>query len=241
MADKKPVFAVDLNVEATKDRRRRTVSVINEKYEVPVQQQNNYVELAADEEWYPNLGVAALVIQTSSPVVFVGQREDLSQILLTVNRLLVIDEILTHFRLMNEQAGTTAKVYINIAGYKSGTGPVPVANVTSLNGLINDVLIEAGDNITVVKDIANNKLIINATGAGGVAEVGLSAPVQVFQVTGSPLTESGTLGLEFVTQNAATVFAGPEFGSPSAKPTFRFLKLTDISDLQDLEVDGGVY
>jgi trimeric autotransporter adhesin len=67
-------------------------------------------------------------------------------------------------------------------------------------------------------------------GSGTVTSVGLSLPASVFNVTGSPVTTSGTLTGNFNNQSANTVFAGPASG-PSAPPTFRPLVVADIPAL----------
>lgn len=66
-------------------------------------------------------------------------------------------------------------------------------------------------------------------GSGTVTSVGLSLPTAVFDVSGSPVTSSGTLNATFDNQNANTVFAGPSSGA-AAGPTFRTLVDNDIPD-----------
>lgn len=66
-------------------------------------------------------------------------------------------------------------------------------------------------------------------GTGTVTSVGLTMP-NIFSVTGSPVTASGTLAASLATQTANTVFAGPTTGSAAA-PTFRALDAADIPDL----------
>ena len=68
-----------------------------------------------------------------------------------------------------------------------------------------------------------------ASSASGVTSVALTLP-DVFAVTGSPITTSGTLAATLTTQAAARVFAGPTTGSAAA-PTFRALVATDIPTL----------
>lgn len=67
------------------------------------------------------------------------------------------------------------------------------------------------------------------TGAlgGTVTSVGLSLPTSVFDVTGSPVTTSGTLAATFDTQSANTAFMGPTTGA-AATPAFRALVAADI-------------
>jgi len=66
-------------------------------------------------------------------------------------------------------------------------------------------------------------------GTGTVTSVGLSLP-SIFNVTGSPVTTSGTLSATLATETANYVFAGPTTGSAAA-PTFRALVANDIPSL----------
>ena len=63
--------------------------------------------------------------------------------------------------------------------------------------------------------------------AGTVTSVALSVPTDIFSVSGSPVTSSGTLAISKATQTANTVFAGPTSGA-SAAPTFRALVAADV-------------
>lgn len=64
--------------------------------------------------------------------------------------------------------------------------------------------------------------------AGSVTSVGLSLPVSLFSVSGSPVTSSGTLTGALVVQSANKIFAGPSTGVDST-PTFRNLVNADIA------------
>jgi hypothetical protein len=65
-------------------------------------------------------------------------------------------------------------------------------------------------------------------GSGTVTSVGLGADSgAILVVSGSPVTTSGTLQLQFNTEPANTVFAGPTSG-PNATPTFRALVTADL-------------
>lgn len=87
--------------------------------------------------------------------------------------------------------------------------------------------------------------VLSTTDAGGtVTSVDLTVPTSVFNVTGGPITSSGTIDLTFKTQAANTVFAGPTTGGP-ATPTFRSLVATDLpshthtsSEISDATVTG---
>lgn len=70
-----------------------------------------------------------------------------------------------------------------------------------------------------------------ATGAaGGVTYVGLSAP-SIFNVSGTPVTSSGTLGLNLNTQAERTFFAGDTLGNGNAVPAFRTIVASDLPTL----------
>lgn len=73
-------------------------------------------------------------------------------------------------------------------------------------------------------------------GAGTVTSVGLSLP-NIFNVTGSPVTGSGTLTATFTTQTAGTVLAAPT--NNNAAPSFRALVASDIPALS-YEAAGAV-
>lgn len=67
----------------------------------------------------------------------------------------------------------------------------------------------------------------SGTGNGSVTSVELTAPTDIFNVSGSPITTSGTLAITLDTQNANRVWAGPTTGSP-ATPAFRALVAADL-------------
>lgn len=63
-------------------------------------------------------------------------------------------------------------------------------------------------------------------GGGGVSSVALSLP-NIFNVSGSPVTTSGTLTAALASQSANRIFAGPTTGSAAA-PSFRPLVAADL-------------
>lgn len=69
-------------------------------------------------------------------------------------------------------------------------------------------------------------------GSGSVTSVGLSLP-NLFTITNSPVTSSGTLTATFVTKASGLVFAGPSSGA-AATPTFRALVSGDLPSLSSL-------
>jgi hypothetical protein len=67
-------------------------------------------------------------------------------------------------------------------------------------------------------------------GPGTVTSVGLNLPTGLFSVTGSPITDSGTLTGSLSNQNANLLFAGPVEGTAST-PGFRALVAADIPEI----------
>ena len=67
-------------------------------------------------------------------------------------------------------------------------------------------------------------------GSGTVTSVALSLP-DIFTVSGSPVTATGTLTGALATQTPNSVFAGPSTGSTAIAPTFRALVSADIPTL----------
>lgn len=83
--------------------------------------------------------------------------------------------------------------------------------------------------ITLGTGLTMSGTTLSAPDVGSVTSVGLSLP-NIFTVSGSPVTTTGTLTAVFATQSANRVFAGPTTGSAAA-PAFRALVAADISGL----------
>ena len=79
----------------------------------------------------------------------------------------------------------------------------------------------------------------SATGAGvgSVTSVGLSLP-NIFSVSGTPVTTSGTLTASLASQSANFLLAGPTTGSAAA-PSFRALVAADIPSLDTSKLTTG--
>jgi hypothetical protein len=73
-------------------------------------------------------------------------------------------------------------------------------------------------------------------GGGSVTSVALALPSAVFNITGSPITESGTLTGAFANQSANYVFAAPD-GS-TGTPGFRLLLAADIPSLTAAKISN---
>ena len=99
------------------------------------------------------------------------------------------------------------------------------------NTITESLTIGAGKTLT----IGSGASIVAASGStltgfgGSVTSVALSLP-SIFTVSGSPVTESGTLTGTLATQSANRVFAGPSSGADAA-PTFRALVAADMPNL----------
>jgi hypothetical protein len=99
------------------------------------------------------------------------------------------------------------------------------------NTITESLTIGAGKTLT----IASGASIVAANGStltgfgGSVTSVALSLP-SIFSVSGSPVTESGTLTGTLATQSANRIFAGPLSGADAA-PTFRALVAADMPNL----------
>lgn len=82
--------------------------------------------------------------------------------------------------------------------------------------------------------------VLSATGTGGtVTSVALSLP-SIFNVSGSPVTNTGTLTGSLAVQSANTVFAGPTNGVVTT-PTFRTLVTADIPSLDTAKITSGIF
>jgi len=116
------------------------------------------------------------------------------------------------------------------AGSYTFSGSVTFTGTTSL-GSATATTQSSSDNSTKVATTAYVKsqgYLTSETYTGTVTSVALSLP-DIFTVSGSPVSSSGTLSAVLASQTAATVFAAPS-GSSGA-PTFRALVAGDIPTL----------
>jgi hypothetical protein len=83
---------------------------------------------------------------------------------------------------------------------------------------------------------AAGTISFQALGGGGtVSSVALSLPA-IFNVSGSPVTTSGTLGATLASQNQNLVFAAPD--TAAGTPAFRALVASDIPNLPTSKITG---
>lgn len=117
------------------------------------------------------------------------------------------------------------------------SGSVTFSGTTAL-GAATATSPAADDDSTRVATTAWVQDEIAGLAGGTVTSVGLSLP-NLFIVSGSPVTSSGTLTAALATQTANQVFAGPTTGSAAA-PAFRSLVAADIPDLSATYLTSAV-
>jgi hypothetical protein len=115
------------------------------------------------------------------------------------------------------------------AGTYTFSGGVTFSSTVALGSSATATTPAADDSSTAVATTAWVQNEISGLAGGTVTSVGLSLP-DIFTVSGSPVTSSGTLSATLATQSANAIFAGPATGSAAA-PTFRALVAADIPDL----------
>lgn len=76
-------------------------------------------------------------------------------------------------------------------------------------------------------------------GSGTVTAVGLQMPSSTFVVSNTPVTESGTITVTYVSQAAGTILAAPT--GAAGVPSFRLLGVTDIPNLSTTKITSGVF
>lgn len=85
------------------------------------------------------------------------------------------------------------------------------------------------DTRALTVDASGNMGYAELGSGGSVTSVALALPA-IFNVTGSPITTSGTLTATLATQAANQIFAGPSTGA-DATPTFRAIAYADVSGI----------
>lgn len=120
-----------------------------------------------------------------------------------------------------------------------GTGPGTAATTWAKipSAVVNDGYIHptnlgagAGNSKTLTTDASGNPTWTDSS-ESGVTSVGMTVPAP-FQVSGSPITDSGTLAVTVADQAANTFYAGPGSGA-DAGPAFRALTIDDLPDIDE--------
>lgn len=118
---------------------------------------------------------------------------------------------------------TAAGTY-TFSGSATFSGTTAIGAATATSPSTND----DSTRVATTEWVKDQGYLTNASN-GTVTSVALSLP-NIFTVSGSPVTTSGTLTGTLATQTANYVFAGPTTGSAAA-PTFRALVAADIPDI----------
>lgn len=124
-------------------------------------------------------------------------------------------------------SGQTGAVVVQAKDNNSSTGQSLIVDSGATTGISKFRTIAAGANITISLDSYGNMVVNGQAGnTGTVSSVALAMP-SIFQVSGSPVTTTGTLTAVLLGQNANMIFAGPVSGSANV-PTFRALVAADL-------------
>jgi hypothetical protein len=121
-------------------------------------------------------------------------------------------------------AGTGA--FVSLSSTQTITGNKTFSGTVALGSSATATTPNTSDNSTTVATTAFVKAL--GLGSGSVTSVGLSLP-NIFTVTNSPVTTTGTLTATLASQTANHVFAAPNGSAGS--PTFRALVAADIPTL----------
>jgi hypothetical protein len=124
-------------------------------------------------------------------------------------------------------SGQTGAVVVQAKDNNASTGQSLIVDSGATTGVSKFRTVVAGANINVTLDMYGNVVINGQAGSTGtVTSVALAMP-SIFQVSGSPVTTTGTLTAVLLGQNANQIFAGPASGSANI-PTFRALVSKDL-------------
>jgi hypothetical protein len=129
-------------------------------------------------------------------------------------------------------AGGSASTVLAIAGPGAFATLTTAQTVSGNKTFTGDIIVPtqaASDNSTKAASTAYVKSQGYLTAATGVTNVALSLP-SIFNVSGSPVTTTGTLTGTLANQNANIVLAGPASGA-AGTPSFRALVADDIPTL----------
>ena len=134
-------------------------------------------------------------------------------------------------------SGLTGAVVIKAEDNNDTSGTTLISDSGATDGTIKLKTLVAGNNITITTDANGNLAVASTGGVGSVTSVALSMP-SIFNVSGSPVTGTGTLTAVLAGQNANTFFRGPTSGSADI-PTFGAIVAADLP-LATTSVPGAV-
>lgn len=123
--------------------------------------------------------------------------------------------------------------FVGLSGTQTITGNKTFSGTVSLGSSATATTPSTSDNSTTVATTAFVKAL--GLGSGSVTSVGLSLP-NIFTVTNSPVTTTGTLTATLASQTANYVFAAPD--GASGTPTFRALLAADIPTLTAAKISN---
>lgn len=94
---------------------------------------------------------------------------------------------------------------------------------------------------SVIQQVYSDQSIgLSVSGSSGtVTSVGLTDGSGFLSITGSPITSSGNITINFSTEPANKVFAGPSSG-PNVVPTFRSLVISDLPSIAFSNLTGNI-
>jgi hypothetical protein len=119
--------------------------------------------------------------------------------------------------------------YLTLTGVQTVSGAKTFTGAVILQGETTATTQSTSDDSTKLATTAYVKAQSYLTAATGVTSVGLALP-NIFSVSGSPVTTTGSLTAALVNQDANVVLAGPVSGG-AAVPSFRALVAGDIPSL----------
>lgn len=140
---------------------------------------------------------------------------------------------------------------VGLTTHISGTLPVANGGTNITSYTTGDIIYASSSSVLAKLPVGTNGQVLTLsgglptwqTGGGGgsgtVTSVSMTVP-SIFNISGSPITTSGTLGVTLANETANTIFAGPASGAAAA-PTFRASVLADLPFNVIEDVTGTTY
>jgi hypothetical protein len=125
----------------------------------------------------------------------------------------------------SQMPNAAGNVTLSAVDNNDASGTTLIVDNGESDGTFKFKTLVAGANVMLSAD-ANGNIEIAATGDTGVTSVALSMP-SIFNVSGSPVTSTGTLTATLTNQTANTFFRGPDSGSANI-PTFGPIVAADL-------------